>query len=304
LRNASFKVWLLQSLFFYSIFLLPLHISQYIHYGDPLSPALAPYLKPEGYEYVSDFLHGLKIWTEKGFSFPLGLFFPKSIGTIPTILGMGFFSVLLIQRGNSKSRQYLLFAVILFGAVALLGQRTSRFFMEAYLFLILAVASATSLNRWVKPYSYGITFQLLGVLASLLVGVGVLLPGAFSFGWRDYVMNRTADEYSSMQWLDEQLSEDVFLISDMGANALLPRPFVVRDYALMMKYNHKTTLKFLKKEARQRKVYLIRSSVLSDNHVLSEFVDSEAILYESFKNGTRNPLNRNQYTMYVYPVRF
>jgi len=182
--SNQLRIAVFLSLGFYLFLLLPTHLNNFMHYGDPISPFLTFALNSSECKYVFNFAEHLRSYSE-GFGFPLGLVFPKSFGTLSKIVGLGLFSVFFIKGLNHRTKFLVCISIVGFTVIILAGQLTSRFFLEIYFFLVAALGFCPQFRRGIRFFSLALTCQLLGVLLSLFVGAGNMIPGMFSFEKRE-----------------------------------------------------------------------------------------------------------------------
>ncbi len=287
--------------FFYLLFLFPTHLFNLIKYGDPVSPFLSSVLKPEGYEYVSDFSVLLKNSSYNGYPVPLGLIIPKSLGLIPYSIGIGMLGLFICRKLDKKTLSVLVLSVISFIIISL-TRGSARYFMEAYILLIIVVGLCPVLSRFKGLFSFCLSCQLLIVLSMLIVGVVILFPGSISFQLRDKVMARTACEYSAMKWLDGELPENSKIISSFRSNSLLPRSFIAQHYRNYAKYHKSEFLRRIEEDLSRNNYYFINSSQINKSHLLAGYIDITSHKTFEFVNGTRNPLNRRKRVMHLYKL--
>ena len=72
--------------------------------------------------------------------------------------------------------------------------------------------------------------QLLFIFISTFAGLYALFPSLISNKYREDIMKITANNYSVMSWVDDEIPKDSCIISDFRSNALIPREFVVSNY--------------------------------------------------------------------------
>src|SRR5690606_11941109 len=113
------------------VFLLAMFLIKYINYHDPLSPILERFIA-DGDPVIMQLSKSLKNFSESKTPFPLGLFIPRSLGYISTILGA---CTLLLTAAAYYARSYTkaVCTICIFILLTLfLGQATARFFIEPY----------------------------------------------------------------------------------------------------------------------------------------------------------------------------
>ena len=151
-KNHQLRACIGIAAIFYIGFLFPIHLGNFINYGDPASPVLSSIFKLESYEY--EVLKQLRAFQESGFSVPIGLLIPRGPGTVPTVIGIGLLIILFIGQVSNKTKEYLVLSAYCFIIVFLMGQRISRSFLEVYFLLIAAVGTCGILrSKGLKLYS-------------------------------------------------------------------------------------------------------------------------------------------------------
>jgi hypothetical protein len=218
----------------YLILVFPVHLQNFLFYGDPLSPFLERF-RTAGDAAVIRFAAKLQAYSDSQaslFSVPLNLFFPSSIGLIPTVLGMGpflLFSTLGAMKVSVVARILLLGAALTILLTLFFGQTGARFFFEPYLWIV----GAAGLAAWcpLKSFSFKVMVGQTALMAVLAVcGAATLFPGALTPAWRDRTMAKTAHGYAITRWLNRILPPDaVIVFHKIRASALMPRPFVSKD---------------------------------------------------------------------------
>ena len=219
----------------YLILVFPVHLQNFLFYGDPLSPFLERF-RTSGDAAVIRFaakLHAFSDSQASLFPLPLNLLVPSSIGLIPTVLGMGPF---LLFSGIGAIKASVVAKILLVGAAfaalmtLLLGQIGARFFFEPYLWIIGAAGMAAW--RPLKLFSFKILVCQMALMAVFAVfGAATLFPGALTPAWRDTIMAKTAHGYTITRWLNHILPADtVMVFHKIRASALMPRPFLSKDF--------------------------------------------------------------------------
>lgn len=273
----------------------PFNVQKYLFYGDPLSPLLERFL-PDGDPAVIRLAEGIGSYVGSSFFFPINLIFPSSIENISTVLGVGTFIVAIAVINRNPGKVYVCCALCAFLMVFLFSQKTSRFFLEPYIWLIASVANSpwSFLKRWIFNL---MSMQLVGTCLMSVFAVMILCPGTVSSDLRNGVMTRHAHGYTLMQWIDEVLPPGtVVLVLNTRSSALIPRPFLSQDFIRWADINNikerEKILSMLKKD----KVTVIVSN--SDDPLLKhmkDFIEEERGETKSFYSGTRNPWGRHRY---------
>ncbi len=286
---SRLRMFLVASLLLYSLLVFPIHLANYCHYGNPVSPFAEALFAVEGRRAHSVFVAALKNYSE-GFGFPLALLVPRSVGQISTILGLGCFSLLLIAGTGAGRRCGPVWAgMAMVVLVIAAGQRTSRFFLEPYLLFAAAVAVAAGLPSWQKWYSRALSLQLACVMALAAIGAWVLFPGAVSWDGRRRTMEKHACHYAIMRWADTVLPPDALLFLDLRSNAISPRPFVANEYRYLVAVGDREWCGIVRSLPRNN-VFLLTDNI-NGRHLLPVLPTAICPAPRTFPLGTRNPFN-------------
>ncbi len=301
IRHTLVRPFLLYSFIFYMIFLFPIHVTNTLAYSDPISPLGKALLFSTSHFHEHNFYVLLKSFKE-GFGLPLGLLIPSSFGSISTTLGIGVLLILFIKKTNRSYRsfQYLFLLGMIFNW--LFGQRTSRFYLEAYCLSIILFSVSPVIRAGINSFIHIVRIQLVITILLATLGVYTLFPGSFSFAKRDTVLTKSAYEYSAMRWLDSILPKNAFIISEFHTTAFLPRPFISENYETLLLQNRTELLDLLHTDNEERDYYLITKGEIDSTHILFNYYDRNNIKTRQLTRGTRNPFNNTSYTLYVYPI--
>ena len=291
----------------YLILALPVHLQNFWFYGDPLSPFLERF-RTAGDAAVIRFAAKLQAYSDSQgslFPLPLNLFFPSSIGLIPTVLGMGpflLFSTLGAMKVSVVARILLLGAALTILLTLFFGQIGARFFFEPYLWII----GAAGLAAWrpLKYFSFKVMVGQTALMAVLAVfGAATLFPGALTPAWRDHLMAKTAHGYAITRWLNRTLPPDaVIVFHKIRASALMPRPFVSKDLIASSNLGNAIEVERILSIG---KMYhadtLITSYPLSDeiNRAFGFHLGNKITGPKKFHEASRNPWNRGEVVQFA-----
>jgi len=124
-----------------------------------------------------------------------------------------------------------------------------------------------------------------------------LFHGALTKSLRDTVMSRAANDYDATRWLDEVFPRDSVVLADIRSVALMPRPFLSRDFLVFADLDN---------ISERDKVLLMLKSHHVNTIVLSLPLEEKMITYlninlrgciagpQEFKLDSRNPWNREE----------
>jgi len=216
----------------------PVFFRNFMAFGDPLSPNFEKFraVPDAGVVAFAEYLRTYGVNATQG-----GLLrsLAESIFTVKpeaasTALGVGAFAFVIAVSVTGTGRWLLGSAVLATVAVLGLGQVSSRFLLEPYLWGGAAAVFACESGR---PRAFRILCGLLTVQAGVMAAMAIfgavrLFPGALSPALRDHVMTATANGYAETRWLASTLDEGAVVLSPTRSYALVPRPFSVFEVQL------------------------------------------------------------------------
>ena len=221
---------------------------KHFHFGGGFIEALIKPFPGDWPGYVG-FEAKLRGYQDSPVPFPLSLVIPFGIGTISTIIGAGLILLLCLRPGRDPWAWTLVSAALFTTVIgATLGQVTSRFYLEPYYWLLMAllIAPVSMTNyrafKWMRWVVMG---QAVLTISFGFYGAVTLAPGAVTAAWRDRVMDRYANGYSVMKWADSVLPVDAVLLSTHRSVALAPRDVVPMDWANYVNFDSAEALPYL-----------------------------------------------------------
>jgi len=138
---------------------------------------------------------------------------------------MGCFLIFAAFRVRGDSLTFIGCALGTAVLTFLLGQMTSRFYLEPYLWIAAAVVTAPAFKA--NPVFFKLMLvQMAGVAAMAVLGAVILFPGALTPALRHKVMLKCAYQYGESKWLDAFLPQNAVILTDLRSKALMPRKFV------------------------------------------------------------------------------
>jgi len=164
--------------------------------------------------------------------FPVALFVPSEIGGVTVVLGLSWLVLLWLRpQRNLRSITDLIAVLGAVLATAVLAPPAARMYMEPLfwgLFLCaLQVGDGTA--RFPRPIAWLATTQAMGFLLACLFGALTLFPGALLPQWRESIMQRAANGYGVMRWVDQVLPAGAVFLNGHRSMALAPRKAI--DYS-------------------------------------------------------------------------
>ncbi|WP_167880113.1 DUF1420 family protein [Leptospira brenneri] len=255
------------------------------------------------------FLGFLRSYSDSIFTWPVSLLIPNSLGGISTILGVGVFFPLFankdfILRNFPKYSGVISFVVL----TLLLGQSSSRFFLEPFLWLIiLTKISLINENNLINSkrflaFKIVVFIQACLVLASLIVGVYALTPGSISLAQRAKVMLKTADGYDLFLQLKDLLPKNAKIVSSsLSTKSLATYSSYSFDWNPYVRDEESQTREYLKFMKDKKITHLI----FPDGKNNFEGCYGNIIFEGKTHSANRNPFNPNiEYSFFVAELRY
>jgi len=285
------------------VVLVPPLLWKHFHFGGSLIDAL---IKPfpgdlPGYDDFDAFLRGYR---DSPVPFPLSLVIPSGPGTVTTILGAGLI-FLLSLRPFRDPWAWTLLSAALFATVigACLGQVASRFYLEPYYWLLMAVLiTPVSINNfesfnWARWVILG---QAILTIAFVFFGALTLFPGAVNEVWRVKVMESYANGYSLMRWADSVLPADAVLLSGHRSVALAPRQSISMDWVDFVNFNTAQPLPYLLRLKQKGVTHMLVIGDTGSNGPFKRCLGKTLAGPWYGRSATRNPFNvGEQYTAWM-----
>jgi hypothetical protein len=222
----------------FAALVLPMLLRNLAFYGDPLSPMLERFRAHPDPEvaFYAGYLRTIagEPTLKNLLRLPIDLTVSIHPGEFSTVLGLGVLAFIPALRAPGRPR-LLLWAAL--GAAILgvvLGQLSSRFFLEPFLWAGAAAVAAgwTGTKRLLLRV---LTLQGAATAIFALLGAASLFPGALTPGLRHAVLTRSAPGFTEGEWLDEVLPADAVFLGIQRFHVFSPRPFVVCDQATSAK---------------------------------------------------------------------
>ncbi len=294
----------ISALFVYGPFL----IWKWVYFGGNLLDLLTTPL-PGAWPGTSEFLAYLKNYRDSSLPAPISLVVPNRLGNLTTVLGVGLvLSLAAVLYKRVWGNPLVLLAGFMTVLGILLGQVTSRFFLEPYYWCILGILVSGSLAHMRKlsltAAKMLLALQGLVVAVMILVGIVTISSGSLHPELRTQVMRLAANDYSTMIWVDKVLPQNAAVLSDVRSVALIPRQAYSTDFKTFTATNSLDRRFYLSKiDWSDAPFFLLTTQVTPDSL-------PKACLGEMFagpfltETGTRNPWNRGaSYQVWLYEVR-
>lgn len=296
-RSALFILLLL---FFYS----PVLYHKYLLYGDPLSPLLEKYVQSPRIDVIN-FSNYIRNYTDGGFPFPLSLILPKSFGIISTVIGVTFIIALLFTIINKKRAPVLIIVVLYSVLVISFGQKTSRFFVEPYYWMLPALFTGFHNRLIVKTLKTIAVFSLTAIVIIQLIVLPGFISGVITDKGRYELLKLNAQNFAEIEWVKSIVPPDKTVGINTRSRALLTDNVLPKEYYRILLNTHiplQLRIDILKK-------YSVEYIVLNndDKKLITEINPYyNAVLVDgpkTFSHASRNPVNRSRtYALNIYKI--
>lgn len=276
----------------YGVVALPFHAWNVVLYGDPLPPLLEAF-KATPDMLVVNLARMLHVYRDTQLLFPLGLVVPASAGTISTVLGLSVvLAVFNPLRLSRVGRCLVLLGAVQIVLMVVLGQRSSRFFAEAFMAVFIGMLLSPQIK--IRSWQMGCVWAQAG--ATLLMGIvslWLMMPGLFSREAREHVMSRCSNGYAVCRWLNQVLPADAVVISSSNDQYFMPRRSVSYQIYMFSDRNDPEQVKRIQAIARKAGVNTLVGppAITNKFQPLGFEVVGEWAPPAPFSRATRNPFN-------------
>lgn len=303
MRRKLYMPAILVSLLITALVLGPPALWKYYHFGGaPLDSLFMPF--PGNWPGYDRFESSLRNYTENPLFFPLSLLIPYGIGLISTIIGAGLFVTLWLRPGRNPWIWGMVATSLLVTILGvILGQKSSRFFIEPYYWILMAVSISPAIIKSNAPLSWlkwPVAIQAVVATGLWMFGAITLAPSAISQDMRDKIMDRSANGYTVMKWADEVLPIDAVLLSNHRSIALAPRDVVSMDWSNHVRSDTAEAIPYLLRIKKRKVTHVLITGSLADAKLKGCF--GNLVAGPSYaRKAVRNPVNRGeQYPAWIY----
>lgn len=291
--------------FFLVVFisLLPLMGYKIFQFGDPFSPLLEG-LKLHPEPHILKFNDYLKSAVDVSFQFPLNLLLPRNFGSISTIIGVPVLVAFIGWYSIRTNLAAFLSVSIFILLVSLFGQQSSRFFIEAYIWLIIAFAQNCPRNIWFSRIISLCKVQLLFVSIIVSASAFRLFPGSLTNEKRRQVLAENALGYAESEWINETLPSNSVILTLVRSRSLLSRKSVPNEFIFLTDLSNLNDEKYF--EEKVLRTYMpdcIVFPVDSSSLFVKKYAMGLPIMTKQFKLATRNPFNSYSYNLGIYKMK-
>ena len=260
---------------------------------------------PDYYPGRIAFLEYLKNYDDVKLPFPISLFFPSSFGVYSMILGLNLVILIWLLFKNKVTTKNLFFVFLLCAISFILGQRTSRFYIEPFVWTLLLINSFSIIyfNNWLLKF----VIYLVSIfqISILFYGSYSITAGIFSKQNRDKVLSLKANGYTLAKWVNLKLPDSAKILVEHRSVSLFNQKVYSSDwinYVDKNKGEDQFYLDYLKKE--KVKYVLIIGDSQKDSK-LYNYCDS--LVYGPFYGqiATRNPFNSGKnFKAWIFTSKF
>lgn len=248
---------------------------------------------PGGWPGSQRFTADLRAFNDTNYWFPVSLVVPPSLGKLQIVLGVGPLLAFCVRpRGDKWVWVVLGMSAVAVALVLVMGQRTNRFFVEPYFWLLMACALAPAGGLRAGSVRWLIGAQAVVMVASSWFGALTLFPGALRGESRTSIMERSANGYTVMKWLGVVAPADAVVLSEHPSLALSPRPVVSMEWTESIGPDRQEWLPYLRLLRVRGVTHLLHLGPLDASMPLRGCLGEVTAGPEPVRQATRNPYNR------------
>lgn len=235
------------------------------------------------------FYNYLRSYKDSEIVFPFSLFVPSGIGNVSMILGLNLLLLFYVSiKYSYLNKRYLLYILVFVFCSCILGQNTSRFYLEPYLwatlFLNYFITEDLSKNQFI---SYGLKISTCVSILFLVMGVGILLKGSLSLSNREKVLQNNADGYSLSKWVNGIIPRDKSIILEHSSFCFFNQKVYSSDWIRDTKDENDFYVDYLNKIDY---IVIVNANSSSQSNIYKYCGDLVAGPFK-FNKATRNPFN-------------
>jgi hypothetical protein len=251
-----------------------------------------------GYQSYISYLRG---YSESNYIFPLSLLIPNGFGNITTIIGVNLFLLMyLFYKCNIPYNEFLILITLYLIFCIILGQRSSRFYLEIFLFLLIYIYHFGHFDK--VNFSTFYVFQKVQLFIFTIVLIYSffnLTMGSFSMKQRDTVLNNNADGYNLAKWVNTHLPDSVNLLLDHRSVTLFNQNIISADWSHYVKYQDLPFYDSIIKKMNLNYVVIINDT--PKNSILYRYCNKLKYGPYNFATLNRNPFRvKKQNTAWIY----
>jgi hypothetical protein len=246
--------------------------------------------------------------------FPISLFIPFSFSNLTTFLGFGCFYLYFLLIKKFPNKKVFLFNIFFFFVtMSFFGQKTSRFYLEIYLFIILlciTIFHAIKNDYFFKILKLLIYLQSIFVFFLLTYSFLILFPGSISKEWNKKVLSSYANGYNLYDWVNSTLPSNSKIITNHRSTYFSNNVVFFLDFIYFIDFNNTYQKNYWLLKLKEQKPNFILFQGKNNNFSYSiyNFKNCTEELYAIKKDvgfhETRNPFNKDKETYNAYIYKF
>jgi len=266
-----------------------------------------PYPIPKYYPGFENFILFLKNYSDSTFSFPISLIVPSSPGSYSMIIGINLLiSIFLLYRGKIKNAGGLILVLSICIISFFIGQKTSRFYLEAFILLNLFIYFSVKVTKKDILYlKFPVLFLSAFQFSILIFSVFSLSSGIINKDYYEYTLNKKANGYSLASWVNSKLPKESNLLVGHRSISLYNQNTFSSDWIHFIdpiKGEDKFYLDYLKNNNVE---YIVITGKTAEESALFKYCDE--LKFGPFKSkiASRNPFNEgNEFLAWIYTSKF
>ena len=244
--------------------------------------------------------------------FPISLLIPLSFSKLTTFLGFGcFYLYFLIIKKFPNKKIFLSNIIFFLFVMSFFGQKTSRFYLEIYLFTILICVTIfhdIKNNSFFKILRILIYLQSIFVFILLTFSILILFPGSINKEWNRKVLSSYANGYNLYNWVNSILPSNSKIITSHRSTYFSSNIVFFLDFIYFVEVDNAYQKNYWLLKLKQQNPNFILFYGKNNNFSYSEynFKNCTEGLYASKKDvgfhETRSPFNKGKeaYNSYIY----
>lgn len=305
-RIKHLRSFLLITVVIFVIVFFPAYWDKYQRYHSSL---LEFFVSPVGgfSDSLKMFIDWIKNYRENPLSFPLYLLIPSSFGNFTTVFGIGMlvagYGFFRLPRTMRPIKLMLAFFILVLWGV---GQPSSRFYLEPYIWVMLLLASE---GKAVQDTQAPLFFKLVLIAQSIAVILVLFIfdwsvLGSFVPDGQHKFLNKYVNGYDMSQWVAKELAPNVPILLDHRSVALYSRITLSTEPILFMSADA-SNLQMLRQDLLKYDVsYVVTQADSPIYGIISKCSEGVFAGPETFHLATRNPFNSGaSYTAYILLIR-
>jgi len=284
------------SILAFCIISLPHYLSNFIHYGDPISPLLSKVFNPGNIQLI-EFKNNLTGEYSPSLSSILNVpfdqgFLPKRFDHITVIIGVGWIVAFLgfsFKSSAVKELTILFFSILCL--ILILGRPISRLMLELY-FLGGAIYILSNKEKFFLFAKFALGGQLLLVFSLTVITLYNMLPGVINEENKNKVLKEFANGFSISKEIDGHLNSEDFLLTNIRSKILFKSNVAFVD-SIDYADQSNTEKIILEIDAKRKITHVALKMPVSKNYEKLKLCSKKGSEREiEYMTGTRNPLNK------------